>query len=65
MSECTYETCTIGRDNLDAASDWGYCASQGVHYYGYKLHAVYGIRGSYILMIKLPQASMTTIISMT
>ena len=23
----------------------GYCASQGTHYYGYKLHAVCGIRG--------------------
>lgn len=37
--------CTMGRDNADAAPDWGYCASQGLHYYGYKLHAVCGIRG--------------------
>lgn len=35
----------MGRDNIDAAPDWGYCASQGLHYYGYKLHAVCGIRG--------------------
>jgi len=37
--------CTMGRDNADAVPDWGYCASQGLHYYGYKLHAVCGIRG--------------------
>ena len=37
--------CAMGRDNLEAAPDWGYCASQGMHYYGYKLHAVCGIRG--------------------
>ncbi len=37
--------CVMGRDNIDVAPDWGYCASQGVHYYGYKLHAVCGIRG--------------------
>ncbi len=37
--------CAMGRDNIDAAPDRGYCASQGVHYYGYKLHAVCGIRG--------------------
>ena len=33
------------RDNVAAAPDWGCCASQGLHYYGYKLHAVCGIRG--------------------
>lgn len=37
--------CAMGRDNVNAAPDWGYCASQGLHYYGYKLHAVCGIRG--------------------
>ena len=37
--------CAMGRDNLDVAPDWGYCASQGMHYYGYKLHAVCCIRG--------------------
>ena len=37
--------CTMGRDNREAAPDWGYCASQGIHYYGYKLHAVCGIHG--------------------
>lgn len=24
---------------------WGYCASQGMYYYGYKLHAVCGVSG--------------------
>ncbi|WP_276878935.1 IS982 family transposase [Bacteroides heparinolyticus] len=37
--------CVMGRDNPEAAPDWGYCTSQGIHYYGYKLHAVCGIRG--------------------
>lgn len=37
--------CAMGRDNPDVAPDWGYCASQGMYYYGYKLHAVCGIRG--------------------
>ena len=37
--------CAMGRDNVKAAPDWGYCASQGMHYYGYKLHAICGIRG--------------------
>ena len=25
----------MGGDNIDATPDWGHCASQGVHYYGY------------------------------
>lgn len=37
--------CAMGKDNLDATPDWGYCASQRMHYYGYKLHAVCGISG--------------------
>lgn len=32
--------CAMGRDNIEAATDWGYCASHGLHYYGYKLHAL-------------------------
>lgn len=36
---------TMGRGNVNAAPDCGYCASQGTRYYGYKLHAVCGIRG--------------------
>lgn len=37
--------CAMGNDNELARPDWGYCASQGMYYYGYKLHAVCGIRG--------------------
>lgn len=37
--------CAMGRDNIEAAPDWGFCASQKMYYYGYKLHAVCGIRG--------------------
>lgn len=32
--------CAMGGDNEDALPERGYCASQGLHYYGYKLHAV-------------------------
>lgn len=35
----------MGRDDYERAPQWGYCASQGLHYYGYKLHAVCGISG--------------------
>lgn len=37
--------CAMGKDTPDLAPAWGYCASQGMHYYGYKLHAVCGISG--------------------
>ncbi len=37
--------CAMGRDDYEHAPQWGYCASQGLHYYGYKLHAVCGISG--------------------
>lgn len=37
--------CAMGRDNIEAAPDWGFCASQKMYYYGYKLHAVCGISG--------------------
>ena len=37
--------CATGKDNPDATPDWGYCAAQGLHYYGYKLHAVCDIKG--------------------
>ncbi len=36
----------MGRDNIEAAPDWGYCASQRLHYYGYKFHAICGIGGA-------------------
>lgn len=37
--------CAMGRDNVEAAPGWGDRASQGLHYYGYKLHAVCGTGG--------------------
>lgn len=37
--------CAMGRDDWERAPQWGYCASQGIHYYGYKLHAICGISG--------------------
>lgn len=37
--------CAFGRDNFERAPAWGYCASQGMHHYGYKLHALCGISG--------------------
>ena len=37
--------CVMGRDDFERAPAWGYCASQGMHYYGYKLHAICGISG--------------------
>ena len=37
--------CKVGKDNFTTAPDFGYCASQGVWYYGYKLHAIASING--------------------
>lgn len=37
--------CKMGRDDIGKAPAWGYCASQGIRYYGYKLHAVCGTSG--------------------
>ena len=37
--------CKMGNDDIDKAPSWGYCASQGMHYYGYKLHALCGTSG--------------------
>lgn len=35
--------CGMGKKNFEKASGVGYCASQGMFYYGYKLHAVCGL----------------------
>ena len=35
--------CKMGKDEYRTALAYGYCASQGTHYYGYKLHAVCGL----------------------
>ena len=37
--------CKIGKKEYKTAPEYGYCASQGVYYYGYKLHAVCGLSG--------------------
>lgn len=37
--------CSMGKKNFEKAPSVGYCASQGMHYYGYKLHAVCGLSG--------------------
>lgn len=37
--------CAMGRTDPRRAPAWGYCASQKMHYYGYKLHALCGISG--------------------
>ena len=37
--------CKMGKDEYRTAPAYGYCASQGAYYYGYKLHAVYGLSG--------------------
>ena len=37
--------CTMGGNDYRKAPSYGYCASQGIYYYGYKLHAVCGLSG--------------------
>ena len=37
--------CQMGRDEIEHAPAWGYCASQNMYYYGYKLHALCGVTG--------------------
>ena len=37
--------CSMGKTDIDHAPSWGYCASQNMHYYGYKLHALCGTTG--------------------
>lgn len=37
--------CKMGKNNYEKAPATGYCASQGVYYYGYKLHALCGLNG--------------------
>ena len=35
----------MGRDDINRAPSYGYCASQGKYYYGYKLHGLTGVSG--------------------
>lgn len=37
--------CRLGRDDFESAPDKGFCASQQMYYYGYKLHCVCSYRG--------------------
>lgn len=37
--------CAMGRDDINRAPSYGYCASQGKYYYGYKLHGLTGVSG--------------------
>lgn len=37
--------CQMGKDDIEHAPSWGYCASQNKYYYGYKLHALCRISG--------------------
>lgn len=37
--------CKMGRTCIEKAPDFGYCASQSMYYFGYKLHAVCGLSG--------------------
>ena len=37
--------CQMGKTNIEHAPAWGYCSSQNMYYYGYKLHALCGISG--------------------
>ena len=37
--------CEMGKNDMAYAPAWGYCASQNMRYYGYKLHALCGTRG--------------------
>ena len=38
--------CKMGRtEDYSKGPDWGFCASQNIYYYGYKLHAICGLSG--------------------
>lgn len=40
-----FKRCGMEKKNIEKAPSIGYCASQGVYYYGYKLHAVCELSG--------------------
>ena len=48
--------CCMGKKDFEKAPSIGYCASQGVYYYGYKLHALCGLSG-FIHSFDLTKAS--------
>ena len=53
--------CSMGKNEMEKAPSFGYCASQGVCYYGYKLHAVCGLSGVIHFFDLKKQAYMTFI----
>lgn len=39
------QRCKLGCSDYDSAPAFGYCATQSLYYYGYKLHAICGLSG--------------------
>ena len=37
--------CKLGKNDFSTAPNYGFCAAQNTHYYGYKLHALCGLKG--------------------
>lgn len=37
--------CRLGKNDFETAPNYGFCAVQNTHYYGYKLHALCGLKG--------------------
>ena len=37
--------CRLGKNDFETAPNYGFCAAQNTHYYGYKLHALCGLKG--------------------
>ena len=37
--------CRLGKNDFETAPNYGFCAAQNTHYYGYKLHALCGFKG--------------------
>ena len=37
--------CKLGNNDFETAPNYGFCAAQNTHYYGYKLHALCGLKG--------------------
>lgn len=37
--------CKLGKNDFETAPNYGFCAAQNTHYYGYKLHALCGLKG--------------------
>ena len=37
--------CRLGKNDFETAPNYGFCAAQNTYYYGYKLHALCGLKG--------------------